>query len=363
MGGAERIALDLAVLQQRLGHRVVALSLSAEAGPLLPAFEAAGIHTSTVAKRPGIDFTLPPRIGLMLRKEAATVLHTHNPIPLIYAAPAARAQGIAVVHTKHGEGHMGSRGEKLLRKLASPCAHSFVTVSETTAEQARAQRDSLLPSRITVIRNGISLERFRPDPGGRTQTRAELGIPDDAWVVGTVGRVDENKNHRALVSALLPVLDDSFQLVIVGDGPAMDELRAACAALPRPGLVHLLGRRLDTPRLLAAFDVFALPSLSEGLPLVIPEAMACGLPVVSTAVGGIPNVVIEGETGYLVPPGDEGALREKLVALCRDRAKAARMGQAGLQRALREYSAERMAQEYIALYRRALGHTPGHSGV
>lgn len=355
MGGAERVALDLAVMQKRLGQRVLAVSLDpGPEGPLGPLFRAAGIAVCTVPKRPGIDATLLPRIAALLRRERVIVLHTHNPIPLIYAAPAGRAAGTAVIHTKHGEGHMGSRGEKLLRRLASPLAHWFVAVSDETAEQALAQRDCLLRSRLRVIRNGIALDRFCPDRVARAAVRAELGVADDAWLVGTVGRVDGNKNQSALVRAVAPLLADSFQLVLVGDGPAMDEVRAAVAALPRPELVHVLGRRMDTPRILAALDVFALPSLSEGLPLVIPEAMAAALPVVSTAVGGIPAVVHEAETGYLVPAGDEQALRARLAALAVDRAGAAALGTAGRARALGEYSAERMTREYLELYEQAL---------
>lgn len=355
MGGAERVALDLAVVQARHGHRVLAVSLAGgDPGPLAAEFRAAGIGVRTVPKRPGVDVTLPPRVVALLRRERVRVVHTHNPTPLIYAGIAGRAVGAAVIHTKHGEGHLGSRGEKLLRRLASPCAHSFVAVSPATADQARRQRDCLLPWRVKVICNGISLERFAPDAGARQAIRDQLGIAADAWVVGTVGRCDDNKNQAALVRAMAPLLCESCQLVIVGDGPAMARVRREVAALPRPELVHMLGRRMDAPRILAALDVFALPSLSEGLPLVLVEAMASGLPVISAAVGGIPAVLTPGLTGYLVPPGDERALRDSLTALRDDPEHARALGRAARQRALREYSAERMAREYLELYRRAL---------
>jgi glycosyltransferase involved in cell wall biosynthesis len=354
MGGAERVALDLATAQRQLGIEVLAVSLDgAPEGPLGPMFRAAGIPVYTVPKQPGIDLTLSSRVAKVLARERVKVVHTHNPQPLIYAAPAARAVGAAVVHTKHGEGHMGSRGEKLLRKLAAPLAQVFVAVSQETAAQARAQRDCL-GSRLTVVANGIAVSGFAPDPEIRRAVRAELGIPADAWVVGTVGRVDRNKNQVALVRAAAPLLGRAFHLVLVGDGPAMDELRQAVDELPARDAVHVLGRRTDASRLYRAFDVFALPSLSEGLPLVIPEAMACALPVVSTAVGGIPAVVLDGETGILVPPGDDEAMRHALALLHVDRERAEAMGRAGQERALEEYSVERMNREYLALYERAL---------
>ena len=355
MGGAERVALDLAIVQKRFGHNVSVVSLApGPEGPLAAEYRAAGIPVHSVAKRPGIDYTLPPRMARFLRRERVQVLHTHNSIPLIYAAPAARALRLAVIHTKHGEGHTRSRGDKLLRRLASPLAHSFVAVSEKTAQQAREQRDSLIASRIVTIANGIRLDLFGIDPDARREIRDELGVSEQAWLVGTVGRVDDNKNQSALVRAAAPLLSDDFQLVLVGDGPSMDKVRQTVAGLDRPELVHVLGRRTDVARILAAIDTFALPSLSEGLPLVLPEAMASCLPIVSTAVGGIPKVVDDGETGYLVPAGDEEAMRKRLAELAADHQLASELGQAGRERALAEYSAERMTREYLELYERAL---------
>lgn len=354
MGGAERVALDLATAQKQLGLdvRVVSLDGGPE-GPLGPMFRAAEIPVHVLAKREGVDVTLPARAARLFAAERVKVVHTHNPQPLIYTAPAGRAVGAVVIHTKHGEGHMGSRGEKVLRRLAAPLAHVFVAVSKETAAQARAQRDCP-ESRLTVVTNGIGVDGFAPSAKLRREVRAELGIPQDAWVVGTVGRVDRNKNQVALVRAAAPLLGKRFHLVLIGDGPEMEALRSAVDGLPRRDAVHVLGRRTDANRLYRALDVFALPSLSEGLPLVIPEAMACALPVVSTAVGGIPAVVIDGVTGILVPPGDESAMQQALQLLSADRERADAMGQAGWARARSDYSVERMNREYLELYERAL---------
>lgn len=358
VGGAERVALDLAVEQVRMGYRVMVVSLSPDdEGPLGSEFRAAGVAVHTVPKRPGIDITLPPRVARLFRRENVDVVHTHNALPLIYAAVAGRVVRAVVIHTKHGQGHMGSHGQKLLRKLAASCVHWYVAVSEQTAQQARAQRDWLIPRRMSVIRNGIALDRFHPDPDARRQVRRELGISDDAWVVGTVGRFDWNKNQVGLVRSMAPLIDgvdDGAHLVMVGAGPSMDDVQAAIATLKRPERVHVLGQRTDTERLMAAFDVFAMSSLSEGLPLVIPEAMACGLPVVATSVGGIPGAVASGETGYLVPAGDDDALRARLRDLMDDPEQARALGRAGRQLALREYSADRMTHEYLEIYDRAL---------
>ncbi len=209
---------------------------------------------------------------------------------------------------------------------------------------------------MRTIPNGIDLSRFHPDAEARAAVRAELGVPADAFVVGTVGRLAPEKDQALLMRAVAPLLDENLRLVIVGDGMERAALDAQAAALgERARFVHLPGARKDVPRFLAAFDVFALSSVTEGLPLVIPEAMATALPVISTAVGGIPGVVAEGETGFLVPPGDEAALRDRVARLAAERALGEKFGARGRALALALYSAERMVRDYLALYHEVLG--------
>jgi glycosyltransferase involved in cell wall biosynthesis len=200
-----------------------------------------------------------------------------------------------------------------------------------------------------TIANGIRLDRYHPDPQARVATRIELGL-GDAWVVGTVGRLDSYKNQALLVRAMAPLLSSDVRLVIVGDGPARGEVEAEIARLPEPRWVVMTGRRMDVPKLIPALDVFALSSKTEGLPLVVPEAMAAGLPIVTTAVGGLPGVVDDGKTGLLVPV-DEIALRDALARLAEDRQLARAMGERARDTALDRYSADRMVEAYLDLYR------------
>lgn len=354
VGGQERVALDLASTQLGRGHRVIAVSLAPPPeGALAGEFRSAGAEVVDVPKGPGTDLTLVPRLAWALRRRKVDVVHTHNPLPLIYGAPAARLCGAVAIHTKHGI-NPGSRGHRILRQQAARLVSAFVAVSTVTAQQARAQRDCP-PGVLSVIPNGIRLERFAPDPAARAAVRAELAIPADALVVVTVGRCDEFKNQGLLLAAIAPRLSERIQVVFIGDGPTRPALEAAAAALPGARFAHVLGRRMDVARLLPAFDVFALSSKSEGLPLVVPEAMATGLPVVSTAVGGIPGVVDEGETGYLTGV-DERELRVALDRLLDDPARARAMGARAREVALARYSAERMCDDYLALYQRALDH-------
>ncbi len=308
-----------------------------------------GIVVDRVDKRGGFDPSLVPRLARALRRYRADVVHTHNPLPLIYGAPAARLVGAAAIHTKHGA-NPGSLGHRLLRRAAAQCAHAFVAVSETTFDQAKGQRDAPM-SRMHTIANGIRLDRYHPDPEARASARVELGL-GDAWVIGTVGRLDSYKNQALLVRALAPLLCSEVRLVIVGDGPARAEVEAEVARLAEPQWVVMTGRRMDVPHLIPAFDVFALSSKTEGLPLVVPEAMAAGLPIVTTAVGGLPGVVDEGRTGILVPV-EEAALRTALAKLEDDRLLARAMGERARETALDRYSADRMVEAYLDLYREA----------
>jgi glycosyltransferase involved in cell wall biosynthesis len=348
VGGQERVALDLAIGQRARGHVVSVISLAPSPdGAMAGEFAAAGIATHRVAKRDrGLDATLVPRLARAVRSLGADVVHTHNPLPLIYGAPAGRLARATVVHTKHGV-NPGGRGQRFLRRTAAKLVHAFVAVSPTTAEQATAQRDCA-PSKLHVIPNGIRLDRYAPDAEARAAARVELGL-GDAWVVGTVGRLDAYKNQALLVRAMAPLLSSRMRLVIVGDGDDRPAVEAAVAALPDPRWVVLTGRRMDVPHLIHAFDVFALSSTSEGLPLVVPEAMAAGLPIVTTSVGGLPSVVDDQQTGLLVPV-DEGALSRALARLAADTERARAMGQRARQVALTRYSHDRMVDAYLALY-------------
>src|SRR5215216_3154050 len=194
-------------------------------------FAAAGVDVDRVAKRDGLDPMLVPRLARALRRHRADVVHTHNPLPLIYGAPAARLVGAAAIHTKHGA-NPSTRGGRLLRHGAARLTYAFVAVSDTTAAQARAQRDAAA-HKLHTIPNGIRLDRYTPDPEARAAIRVELGL-GDAWVVGSVGRLDPYKNQALLVRAMAPLLSSRVRLVIVGEGEARPAVEAAIAALPEP---------------------------------------------------------------------------------------------------------------------------------
>jgi glycosyltransferase involved in cell wall biosynthesis len=354
IGGQERVALDLARRQRAAGHRVLAISLApAPDGPLGAAFQAAGVPTETVAKRgPSLDPSLPVRLAHQLSRHGCDLAHTHNPHALIYGAPAAALAHIASVHTKHGINPDGER-RLWLRRTASRLVDAYVAVTQSLSTIA-LEKQECDPARLHVIPNGIDVQLFAPNPEARHRVRAQLGIEQDAWVLGSVGRLAPEKNQELLLDGVAPMLDQHRHLVLVGDGPERSALQAKAAATLRSDYVHFLGAREDIPDLLAAFDAFALTSHSEGLPLVVLEAMASELPVVSTAVGGVPDVIDDELTGYLVPAGDRVGLMRRLAWLSTRPFQAQRVASCARQLVSDRYSLDFMASAYESLYKQTL---------
>jgi glycosyltransferase involved in cell wall biosynthesis len=345
IGGQERLVVQLSHELAARGHEPMIVTFSP--GGAVRA-EAKGLPIFEAIRGQGSDPSLVARLAVLLRRLGADVVHTHNPSPMLHGVPAALLARVRRrVHTKHGANIYGRRGLWAARALV--CAlDAVVAVSPETAEIAQAKE--LVPRRkLRVVPNGIPLAAYRPDAEARARARRELGIAPDAFVVGSVGRLAVEKNYPLLVRAMTPMLSERVRLVLVGDG----EDRAAIerTIVPdRATFVTLTGMRRDVPALLASFDVFVLSSQTEGLPLAVPEAMACALPVVSTSVGGLPSIVPP-ECGVLVPPGHEAPLAHAIDALARDRPRARAMGQAARRHALARFSIERMAAEYERLYR------------
>ncbi|HTM46915.1 MAG TPA: glycosyltransferase, partial [Polyangiaceae bacterium] len=298
LGGQERVATDLARLQQQAGHTVMAISVAPlPEGPCAAIFRSSGVRAITIAKRFRLDPILPVCISLFLKRNHVTVVHTHNPHALIYGAPAARLAGAVAIHSRHGMNPDRPRRLWLRRTIARLC-DSYVAVTPSLATVA-VENGDCLAARLRIISNGIDVTRFSPNQQARSEMRRSLGIAETAWVVGTVGRLAPEKNQALLIDAMAPLLGPDRELVIVGDGPERKALERRIAALPQRRHVHLLGARDDVEHILPAFDAFALTSHTEGLPLVVLEAMATGLPVISTAVGGIPDIIQHGVTGLL----------------------------------------------------------------
>ncbi|WP_441291320.1 glycosyltransferase [Sorangium sp. KYC3313] len=352
-GGAEQVVVDLAASQRAAGHDVLAVAIAEDPdGPRAEQLRRRGVEVHLVPKCPGFDAALTARLAALFATKGVTLVHAHNHLSLVYAAPAGWLHRVPVIHTKHGVSQ-DMQGRSWLLRAASAFVDAHVAVSQPTAAVVLGRRE-VDPPKLHVVVNGIDLSRFAPDPAARARVRADLAIPRDAWVVGSVGRLSPVKNHALLVRAAATSLPRNGRVLLVGEGAERGRLDALARELGVSERVLFTGERHDVPALLAAFDVFALPSLSEGLPLALLEAMTAGLPVVATDVGGVSTVLVHGETGFLVPSDEVTPLAARLSELHANPARAAQMGRSGRRLALRRYSAIQMAERYMELYARLL---------
>jgi sugar transferase (PEP-CTERM/EpsH1 system associated) len=305
----------------------------------------------------------PPGLGLgthlvfwrLMRRLRPTVLHTYNLSALEYAFTAAMAGVPVRVHAEHGRDASDPEGlnprHNFLRRRLVPFVDRFIPVSDNLDrwldEVVRIPRAKTL-----FIKNGVDTDKFAP--GGAAALDSPWA-PDD-FVIGTVARVQDVKNHAGLVDAfarlraLLPESAPRMKLSIIGDGPLLPAVRRQVAELGLENAVWLPGARSDITALLHSFSLFALPSLAEGTPVSLLEAMASGLPVVASCVGGIPEVVTDGEHGLLVPAGDADALAQALARYVREPGLGDRHGHAGRLRIEERFSMRAMLASYGALY-------------
>ena len=247
----------------------------------------------------------------------------------------------------------------LLQRVTAPLADAFTAVSRRTLDFA-VRREGVIPDRAAVILNGIDLADWESLPHAES-ARAALGVAGEAFVMGTVGRLHEQKGHTFLLAAARMVLAEAPAAIflIAGYGPLREKLEEQVEELGIGSNVRFLGYRKDVQNILAALDVFVLPSLWEGMSNAILEAMAAGKPVVATAVDGNVEQVLDGETGLLVPPADAEALGDALLSLAREPEKADAMGKRGRARVGREFPLSRMTGAYLDLYARLLEEKAG----
>ncbi len=240
----------------------------------------------------------------------------------------------------------------LIERILARVTDAWICVSQ-------AERDSLIasraadPRRTTVIHNGIDVTRFAPLEEACQSARHTLGLDPTGYVVVTVCRLYRPRDLGTLLQAFRLSVDRGLrgQLLIVGEGPLRPDIERHVASLKLGGIVRLLGMRRDVPLLLSAADCFVLSSRGwEGLPLTVLEAMAAGLPVIASDVGGTKEAVVEGETGHLFAPGDFGALASRLQELAANRSRGHELGLAGRQRVERLFTADRMVRQTSVLY-------------
>lgn len=354
-GGAEAVIASLCAEALRRGDQPMLYHFRHD--ELAARLEEMGVPHHVLSHRDDYKRkTTLPRFSRMLRKrlteERVDILHSHLFGPVCAGALATTMHPTRHVGTLHDSYTFADR-PALARaiSLARAVGTHVVAVSESVLEASAPRLDHPF-RKTTVIENGIHVPEAE-DPGRRDALRAELGLANpDAVVFATVARLFPIKGINVLLDAWARMSVPDAKLLIIGDGPDHDELLAQREQLGLGSSVDFLGFRRDVSRLLFAADVFVLPSFSEGLSCSVLEAMAHALPVVASDVGGNPSLVLEGQTGLLVPPGDPDLLAERLSTLAAERATAVGMGAAGRARVLQYYSDQVTFEKYWSLYER-----------
>jgi glycosyltransferase involved in cell wall biosynthesis len=352
VGGAERHVVDLAMALHRKGHEVeVACSVS---GGLSEPLEAAGVPVWPLARRlvkRRVSVAYARGIRRLLGERRFDLVHAHIFASAVAAAIATLGKGVPLVITEHTEASWQTWRTRRVSRWAHRRAKRVIAVS-TPIERRLIERDGVPPHLVTRIPNAvIPASDEPPDPAGP--------LPD-AWVegplVGVVARLQPEKGVANFLKAAARVSEISprARFLVVGDGPLREELLNLVEHLGISERVRFLGYRTDSRALMGLMDLLVVPSLTEGSPLIVLEAMAAGVPVVASAVGGIPDQVRHGREGILVPPDDPDALGDALGALLRDPAYARRLGEAGRRRTENEFSHETLVRRIEAVYRTAI---------
>ena len=355
VGGAEVMVAQLARHLQRRGDAVEVGCLG-ELGALGEELQRDGIDVVVHARRPGIDRTLPWRLAQRVRSQRADVVHLHQRTAFFYGILAGLLHRTPIVYTEHGPwfGPPPRTAQRAFNRALGWRAGRITTVSRD-AQRVLAAVEGFSRRDVAVVPNAIDVARFASGASrGRGAARTRLGLPPQAPILGSVGRLDPVKNSRLLVR-LIALLRRRFPealLVLVGEGPERAALAALAQQLGVADAVHLLGLQRDIERILPAFDVFALPSRSEGIPLSLLEAMAARVPVVASAVGGIPEAARGGEEALLIDgvPSDDDDYAQRFTAaaerLLLEPATASRLVENAARRVRSEFAIEAVCERY-----------------
>jgi glycosyltransferase involved in cell wall biosynthesis len=350
-GGAERVAVHIVrgLNRQRFEPSVISFTgrLGCELDHLL---EEAGIEVRYLGKRPGFDYRMFQRLGPALADCRPEIVHTHLHV-LRYALPFVLLRKRAsVLHTVH---NLAEREiESGMRWLQGYALKHRVVPVAVAEEAAHSVKQMYGIPRCRVIPNGIPTRGYAYPQTPREEWRAREGFSERDVLFVCVARFAPQKNHALLLNAfaLGPASNANARLVLVGDGVLREQLEQQARSLGVAGQVHFLGLRSDIPDVLGAMDAFVMSSDFEGHPLSVIEAMASGLPIVGTAVGGMPGLVENGKQGLLVAPGDARDLCEAMTFLLQDRETRRRLGMAGARRARNKFDVSAMVRAYEDVY-------------
>ena len=362
IGGAEKALARTVIGLDKRKYNPTVCCLRGH-GPVTEEIESAGVKVTQLNMSNKFDLAAVFRLFCLLGEERISIIHSYlyhanilgriigrvARVPIIISSERSVILSEEIVNKNTLE--MGSRLRRLINGLSMRLSDRVVTVSELVRETLIAA-SKIDPERLVTIHSGVNWEGYQIDVD-ITAKKKGVGLETPASVIGAIGRLDRVKGVeyllRAAAKVILKTPDAAF--LIVGDGSQREAMEQLARSLGISHRVVFTGQRDDVPELLAVMDVLVLPSLYEGLPNAVLEAMAAGKPVIATRVGGTPEVVEDEVTGLLVPPRDPEALAQAIIALLQDRERAKAMGRAGRERVEKHFSVERMVQQTEDLYK------------
>jgi sugar transferase (PEP-CTERM/EpsH1 system associated) len=357
-GGLENGMINIInrIPPDRFRHVIICIK---ESGDFANRITDPGVRVIELGKREGHDLGFYWRLWKTLLQLRPAIVHTRNIAAIEAQFFVWLIPGVRGVHGEHGRDIYDVAGEnrkyRMLRRILSPFIGRFIAVSKDLAQWLK-EDVGISAEKIVHIYNGVDLERFAPGLRSKPVDYPREFFAEGAVVVGTVGRLAEIKDQATLLRAVNRLRDTSeelasrLRLLIVGDGPLRSDLQHLLEELSLQDLCWMAGNREDIPQLLGAMDIFALPSLGEGISNTILEAMAMGLPIIASDVGGNPELVCPGDNGLIFPAGDPGALAQAIAELCENDEQRESMALRSRARVVQEFNWESTVEAYCEVY-------------
>lgn len=353
IGGSEMVAKDLAIKLTKKNNNKVEVAAIEFGGELEKEFSKNNIPCHVIGRGPKEYIQPMLRFKKIFSQFKPDIVHTHHLHSLVYSAIPAKLAGAKIIHTEHEYFLLSAKRHKLyLRALSTLCEQITGVGHEITDFLKNSVH--IPANKLTTITNGIDIQSFEKR---KKEARAKYNIAPQEQVIGIVARLGKEKDHATLLESfrLSANTFPNLLLLVVGDGEERENLVKKCNELGIAPKVRFIGASNDIPNLLAAMDIFVLSSLAEGLPLSMLEAMASGLPIVTTNVGAIPSVIDNISTGLLAKPGDAKDISEKLNQYLSNSQLANSYAIAGKQLVSEKFNLGDTVEQYLALYNKSLG--------
>lgn len=360
IGGTEQVIRQLVLNLPPSSFENHIVCIQGTVGDIGKQLSAEGIMVHTLERKPGLDLALMQSIRRLVKQHRIDVVHCHQYTPWFYGRLGSLGSGVKVVFTEHGRFYPDRYRYKavFVNPLLAMLTDKIVAISAATRD-ALSRYEFVPRSKIGLVYNGI--EPLSIAASEKVSVREEHGIPADAFVVGTVARLDPVKNQKMMLRAFRKFQQEcgSAWLLVVGDGPDRSILEKYAQELGVTANVCFTGFRTDAARYLAAMDVFLLSSHTEGTSMTLLESMSLGIPAVATRVGGNQEIIEDEATGFLTAPDDEDEFAAKVAVLYRDHDRLRAIGDAALARFFDRFHVEAMLRNYTVLYGRAVSEENG----